>query len=285
MITKAKINKYLSKALIYLVLSVMTVIAMYPAMYILLSSFKTSQEILVGGVNIFPTEWQFQNYVIAWERGNFSTYTFNSLYMSFFIVIGCIFTATIAGYVFARGKTLFSRVVYTMVLSSLFVSIGVLSLYPQLMLANALGIGGSLFGVILIHVFGMNVTQVFLSTSFIRQIPTEIDEAAKIDGCGFARIYASIIFPLIRPLMATVGLISFRLAWSDYLLPYVFTIANPSRRPLVVGVISLRTAGQAATSWDLMFAGISISLIPMMVVYLILNRFFISGLTEGAVKG
>jgi multiple sugar transport system permease protein len=152
-------------------------------------------------------------------------------------------------------------------------------------LAKVLKLNGSLWGVIIIHVFGMNVTQAFLSTSFINQIPKEIDEAARIDGCSFARIFASVIFPLTKPLIATIGLISFRDAWSDYLLPYVFTISKPARMPLVVGVVNLKTTGIAASSWDLAMAGISISVVPMLVVYLFLNRFFIAGLTEGAVKG
>jgi multiple sugar transport system permease protein len=90
---------------------------------------------------------------------------------------------------------------------------------------------------------------------------------------------------LLKPLVATIGLISFRLAWSDYLLPYVFTISKREQWPLVVGLISLKSGGASASSWELMLAGIGISILPMIVVYLILNKFFIYGLTEGSVKG
>jgi multiple sugar transport system permease protein len=205
--------------------------------------------------------------------------------MSFFIVLGAIATATVEGYIFSRGTTRFSKIVYGMVLASLFISIGAMSLYPQLGLAKMLKLNGTLWGVIIIHVFGMNATQAFLATSFINQIPKELDEAARIDGCSFARIFSSIIFPITKPLIATIGLISFRDAWSDYLLPYVFTISKPARMPLVVGVVNLKTTGIAASSWDIALAGISISIIPMLIVYLFLNQFFIDGLTEGAVKG
>jgi multiple sugar transport system permease protein len=263
----------------------MVVISLFPVVYIIFASFKTNQEIMVGGVNIIPKTWQVDNYVRAWKIANFSRYTFNSVYMCFFIVLGSIVTATVEGYIFSRGTTRFSKIVYSLVMASLFISIGTLSLYPQLSLAKAFKLSGSLWGVILIHVFGMNVTQVFLSTSFLNQIPKEIDEAARIDGCGFARTFASIIFPLTKPLVATVGLISFRTSWSDYLLPYVFTISKPARMPLVVGVVNLKSSGYAASSWDLALAGITISIVPMLIVYLFLNRFFIAGLTEGAVKG
>jgi len=126
---------------------------------------------------------------------------------------------------------------------------------------------------------------VFIATGNINQIPKEIDEAAKIDGCNFFRIFWQIIFPLCKPLIATVGLISFRTAWSDYLLPYVFTISKKQLWPLVVGVVSLKSSGEAVSQWNLMLAGISISILPMMIIYLILNRYFIAGLTEGSVKG
>ena len=149
-----------------------------------------------------------------------------------------------------------------------------------------IGLDRSLWGVIVIHVFGLNVTQVFLSTSFMNQIPKEIDEAARIDGCSFFRTFRSIIFPLTKPLIATIGLITFRISWSEYLMPYIFTLGDQNKWPLVVGVISLKSmGGESAVAWDLMLAGISISLIPMLVVYLFLNRFFITGLTEGSIKG
>jgi multiple sugar transport system permease protein len=206
--------------------------------------------------------------------------------MCAFIVGGSIITATIEGYVFSRGTGKFTKFAYSLVMASLFISVGTLSLYPQLQITQFLHLDRSLWGVILIYVFGLNVTQVFLSTSFFNQIPKEIDEAARIDGCSFFRIFRSILFPLTKPLIATIGLISFRASWSEYLMPYIFTLGDQSKWPLVVGVVSLKSmGGESAVAWDLMLAGISISLIPMLVVYLFLNRFFITGLTEGAIKG
>jgi multiple sugar transport system permease protein len=273
-------------AIVIIFLAVMVFISLFPVIYILLSSFKTNMEIMVGGIKILPEKWQFSNYLDAWRLANFSRYTWNSVYMCFFIVTGSIITATIAGYVFSRGTSRFTKIVYSMVMASLFISVGSLSLYPQLQITQFLHIDRSLWGVIIIFVFGLNVTQVFLSTSFYNQIPKEIDEAARIDGCSFFRTYRSILFPLTTPLIATIGLISFRAAWSEYLMPYIFTLGDQSKWPLVVGVVSLRSmGGESAAAWHLMLAGISISIIPMMIVYLFLNRYFITGLTEGSIKG
>jgi multiple sugar transport system permease protein len=273
-------------SVIYIFLFIMVFLALFPVVYIFLSSFKSNMEIVLGGVKIIPDRWQVSNYVRAWRLANFSQYTWNSVYMCACIVIGAIIASTIQGYVFSRGTSRFTKVVYTMVMASLFISVGTLSLYPQLQITQFLGIDRSLWGVIIIYVFGMNVTQVFLSTSYYNQIPKEIDEAARIDGCSFFRTYRSILLPLTKPLIATIGLITFRASWSEYLMPYIFTLGDQSKWPLVVGVVSLKSmGGESAVAWDLMLAGISISIIPMMIVYLCLNRFFITGLTEGSIKG
>ena len=269
----------------YLFLFVMVLISIFPVLYILLASFKTNLEIMVGGTNLFPKVWQISNYIEAWKQADFSLYTFNSIYMCFFVVVGCIITATVEGYIFSRGTTLFSKFAYKMVTVSMFISLGALALYPQLGLAKIFGLNGTLWGPIIINVFGLNVTQVLLSTTYLKQIPMEIDEAAKIDGCSFFRTFVSIIFPLIKPLIGTIGLVAFRIAWSDYLLPYVFTISAPEKMTLVVGIVMLKNGGATASAMNLMMAGISISLIPMLIVYFILNKFFVAGITEGAIKG
>ena len=153
------------------------------------------------------------------------------------------------------------------------------------MIMKVFHLNKSLWGVVIIRVFGMNVTNLFIARGFINSVPKEIDEAAKIDGCSFAGIYYRIIFPLCKPLIATVGILSFRSAWNDYMLPMVFTMTDPRRMPLVVGIMQLKSSGDAASSWNFMLAGTAISLIPMITIYIMFNRYFISGMTSGAVKG
>jgi multiple sugar transport system permease protein len=131
----------------------------------------------------------------------------------------------------------------------------------------------------------MNATNLFVSRSYIETIPKEIDEASKIDGCSFFQIFRHIIAPLCTPVVATIGILSFRSSWNDYLLPMVFTMATPKRMPLIVGVVNLKSSGEAASSWNLMLAGTALSIIPMIVVYICFNRYFIEGLTSGSVKG
>lgn len=280
-----KTKKILSASFIYLVLTVIFLIAMFPVVYTILGSFKGNMELLTANGKLFPEKFVFDNYKQAWEMGNFAKYTWNSIFMSGMIVIGTIFTSTIAGYCFERGNFPGKNFLFALVVSSMFVNLGSLTLYPQFAIAKFLKINKSLWGVIIIRVFGLNVTNLFITRSYIRSISKEIDESAKVDGCSFFAIYTKIIFPLLKPLVATLAILEFRHSWNDYLMPMVFTLSNPDRMPLIVGIMNLKGSGEAASSWNLMLAGSAIAMIPMIVVYLFFNRYFIDGLTAGAVKG
>ena len=278
-------RRRIGAALTYLVLGVIFVFVIVPILYTFMGSFKSNQELLTSGSTIFPSVFVLDNYRQAWRLANFEQYTFNSVYMSFFIVMGTIVTSTVAGYCFERGKFPGRNVIFAVVVSSMFVSLGSLTLYPTVMIAKWFGLSGSLWGVIVIRVLGMNVTNLFITRSYIRTLSPEIDEAAKIDGCSFFSTFVHIIFPLLKPLIATIAILEFRHSWNDYMLPMVFTMGRPERMPLVVGVVSLKSSGEAASSWNLMLAGTAISMIPMILVYIVFNRYFIQGMTAGAVKG
>ena len=282
---KLSTRKRLSALFTYLVLGIIFVFVIFPIFYTFMGSFKSNQELLTSGSTVIPREFVLDNYKQAWNLANFERYTWNSLQMSFFIVLGTIFTSTVAGYCFERGKFKWKNTIFAVVVSSMFVSLGSLTLYPTVMIAKWFGINKSLWGVILIRVLGMNVTNLFITRTYIRTLSTEIDEAAKIDGCTFFSTFVHIIFPLLKPLIATIAILEFRHSWNDYMMPMVFTMSKPERMPLVVGVISLKSSGEAASSWNLMLAGTAISMLPMIAVYMIFNRYFIAGMTAGAVKG
>lgn len=281
---RSKQKRLFSNTIIYLILLIISCVTLFPVLYTILGSFKGNMELLAYGNQLFPKKFVLENYAQAWKLGNFKQYTWNSIYMSASIVVGSIVTTTIAGYVFERGKFKGKNIIFAMVVSSMFVSLESLTLYPTFRIAKVLGINRSLWGVVIIRVFGLNVTNLFITRSYIRTISSEIDEAAKMDGCSFFTIYTRIIFPLLKPLIATIAILEFRHSWNDYLMPMVFTLSNPERMPLIVGIMNLKSGGEAASSWNLMLAGSSIALIPMIIVYIIFNRFFIEGLTAGSVK-
>lgn len=269
---------------LYLVLAFFALITIFPIFYVVISSFKSTEDILAS-TDFFPKVYLVDNYVRAWKLSNFRTYMWNSLYMCAVIVAGTIITSIMSGYVFSRGNFPGKKALLSIITSSMFLSAGSLFLYPQLQIAKVFHLNTSLWGVIVIYIFGINVTNLYISKGYIDSIPKEIDEAAKVDGCSFFRIFLNIIFPLTKPLIATVGLLAFMNAWNDYLLPMVFTLGNPDSQPLVVGIIAMKSSGQTLTSWDLMMAGTTMAIVPMLVVFICLNKYFVAGLISGAVKG
>lgn len=278
------IFKAIIKCLLYVILIAFTLLVAFPIVYTVLSSFKSNQEILAGGT-IIPEKFVLENYKQAWQLANFKQYTWNSIYMSFFCVLGVVITSSFAGYVFARGRFPGKKVIFAVFTAMMFISFGSATLYPLLKIAKFLHINKNLWGVILITVFGVNITNIYLIRGYVLALPYEIEEAAIIDGCSFFMVFVKIIAPLLKPIIATVAILAFKHSWNNYLLPMVFTLSNPKARPLVVGIVALKSTGAAAASWNLMMAGTTISLVPILVVFLFFNRYFIGGMSSGAVKG
>lgn len=278
------VHRHVSNIFIYLFLGVVALLTLFPLAYTFSASLKTNQELLLTGATLFPNAPSLQNYVEAWNRANFSRYIVNSLYITFFITFGSIVVTSMGGYAFARGDFPGKSLLFTLFTGTMFISLGTVNLFPLLKIAKFLHLNG-LWGVIVIRVLGLNVAALFLVRGYINTIPTELDQAATIDGCSAFRIFWNIIFPVIQPIIATVGLLAVRASWNDWLLPRVFTLGNRDSYPLTVGILALRDTGAAASSWNLMVAGSILSILPIIVLYLFFNKYFIAGLTGGSIKG
>ena len=274
-----------ARVIIWILMAFLAVIVIFPVLYIIFGSFKENAELLRGGSNIFPSTWIIQNYIDAWNQANFAVYTGNSLFLATGVMVLSIINATMAGYVFSRKKNKFNKLLYSIFTAFMFINVGSVSLRPMYELAVSMGINKSLWAVILISVGGGQATYIFLCRGFSDSLPKDLDEAATIDGCSFFQTYWKIILPLLKPVLATVALLSFRQGWNEYIMPMVFTMTNDSLRPLTVGVNMLKNAGDGAAAWNIMFAGATISIVPMLVVYCSFSRFFMNGMTAGAVKG
>lgn len=273
------------RALLFLILLVIALVTLYPVIYIILGSFKENNELLLGGTNLLPKKFIFDNYKQAWEKANFANYTVNSLTISLGVMFLSITVTTMAGYVFARKNFKGKELLYSLFVAFMFVNVGSVSLRPLFELAVKVKMNQSLISIILISAGMGQATYIFLVRGYMNTLSKEIDEAAKIDGCTFFQIYYKIIFPLLKPVIATIGLLSFRTGWNEYIMPLVFTMSNDKLRPLTVGVVMLKNSGDGTAAWNLMFAGSTISIIPIIVLYMFTSRYFMSGLTAGAVKG
>ena len=199
----------------------------------------------------------------------------------FLSVIAC----SMAGYVFSRKNYKYKELLYSTFVAFMFVNVGSVTLRPLFELAVNLKLNTSLWSVIFIIAGTGQATFIFLCRGFVNSIPKELDEAAKIDGCTFFQIFYKILFPLLKPITATVALLSFRSGWNEYILPLVFTMSKDSLRPLTVGVNMLKNNGDGAAAWNIMFAGATMAIIPMIVIYCFFSNYFMTGMTAGAVKG
>ncbi len=270
---------------LWLLLAIMAVVVVFPVLYIILGSFKANQELLLGGANIFPRNWIIQNYIDAWNQANFAVYTKNSLFLSVGVMVISLIIASMAGYVFSRKHFPGKEIIYGVFTAFMFINVGSVSLRPLYELATQMKINTSLWPVILFSAGGGQATYIFLCRGYVNSVPKELDEAARIDGCSFFQTYSRIIIPMLKPVLATIAILSFRQGWNEYIMPRVFTMTNDSLRPLTVGVNMLKNAGDGAAAWNIMFAGATIAIIPILVVFICFSRYFMGGLTAGAVKG
>lgn len=269
------------------ILTVFLLIIMFPLIYTISASFKTNSEILSRPDAILPLNPTFNNYIEAWNSDVFDikNMTINSLVYTVVCVMATLLNSTMGGYVFSRGRFRGKKIVFSAFSLLMFFSMGSVTIYPMFEILNLIHIPKSLYGLMFIKIFAVSIINIYLVRGYVDSLPKELDEAAEIDGCNFIQIFFKIHLPLLKPIIATIGVLAFQGSWNEYLMPMIFTMADPKQRPLIVGIVALSKSGESAANWNLVLAGTVISLVPVLITYAIGNRYFISGLTAGAVKG
>lgn len=267
----------------WIFIGVMVVFTIYPIIYTVLGSLKTNMELTQGG-GFFPSEWHFENFYKAFVEADFVRYTGNSVIVSTSVTLLAVITCSLAGFILARRNFVGKKLLMSLYMMMMFVSLGSVTLYPIYELLQDLKINKSLLGLV-VALTGGQAANVFLVMGFTRSIPKELDEAAIIDGCSLYGVYSRIVVPLSKPILAVVALFAFRNSWNDYITSLIMTIAVPKLQTLTVAVVQLKYSVNAAAEWHIMLAGASIAIVPILVVYMLAHKQFIAGLTSGAVKG
>lgn len=252
----------------------------YPFLWMVSAALKTNSEIFRAGTNIFPTEATFENFERAWVQANISQYFMNTVAIAVGSVLVVAATTSMMGYVLGRYKFPGRRLVIAVFVATVFLPRGY-TIIPIFELISNLGLDGTLAGVILAQSGGAHVIFILLFAGYFGQLPKELEEAAIVDGAGFLRLFFQIMLPLSKPVVATVVIMQFISSWNDFLLPLVLTLARPELRTLSVGMYAFR--GEYFTDWSGMAAAATISIIPVILVFLAMQRHFIEGIA-GAVK-
>ena len=278
-----KTGVFLGKVISWAMVLVLVVFTVYPVIYALLGSLKTNQELTLGN-SILPAAPQWGNYYTAFIKSHFLEYGKNSLIVSLATMVLAVLTASLSGYILARFDFVGKRLMTVSYAAMMFVSIGSVALYPIMQLLDRVNLSKSMLSLVLV-LTGGQITNVFLVQGFVKSVPRELDEAARIDGCSIFRTWWQIITPLIRPILGVVALFTFRNTWNDYITTLVLTMSNKSLTTLTVAVVQLKYSVFAAAEWHIMLAGASLAIIPVLTLYFFTNKQFIAGLTAGSVKG
>ena len=192
-----KKSRALSNTVVYIIMTIMALIIIYPVFYALCGSLKTNLQ-LMSGESLLPTTWEFQNFIEVWKKANFAQYTFNSLFICFFSTLGAVLLSSLTAFCIERCDFPGRKFVKNLYLMTMFIALGAVTLRPLYTLAVNVGIQNSLWPIILITI-GAQGSNVFLVSKFIAGLPKELDEAAIIDGCGPFRLFWQVLLPLLKP--------------------------------------------------------------------------------------
>ncbi|MBE1583025.1 carbohydrate ABC transporter permease [Nonomuraea angiospora] len=261
-------------------LAIGCLIWIYPFLWMVSASFKTSAEVFTKGLDLLPDAPEWANYERAWVEAEFGKYLLNTVIITVCTVVVVVVRCAMTGYVLARHEFRGRKLIMGVLVATLFVPAGY-TIIPLVDLSQKLGLLNSLTGIILAMSGAANVAAILLYFGYFRGIPKELTEAALIDGAGFATIFFRVMLPLAKPVTATVTVLTFLSTWNAFFLPLVFTFSRPDLRTVSVGMLAF--VGENATDWSGMAAAATISLLPVVVLFVVLQRYFIEGIA-GAVK-
>jgi raffinose/stachyose/melibiose transport system permease protein len=259
--------------------AVITSIIMFTPVYLIaVNSLKSRAEANSMGP-AFPTEIHLENFTTVIEQGKLVGGFLNSmLYASASTILGT-FIAAMAAFVLSRRRTRMNRFLYFFFIMGIALPINFFTLTTVLQVTNLIN---TKLGMIVIYSVLQIPFAVFLIYGFIESIPRELDEAATIDGCGPIQLFLTIILPLLTPVLVTAGILNFLGVWSDFIFP-LYYLSNSSHWPMTLAVYNF--FGRFEQDWNLVSADILLTILPVILVYLLGQRFILSGLTGGAVKG
>jgi multiple sugar transport system permease protein len=273
----AKVRLVLSYGLLFL----LALTFLYPFLLSLTTSLKTLPEIALNPVGLIPQTWTLEGYE-RMQAFNVSRWAFNSAFVAIAVTLGNVLFASMAGYALARIKFPGSNVVFLAILGTMMIP-GIVLLIPMFIILKQLGMIDTYSGLILPKLataFG-----VFLMKQFFEAIPQEMEEAARIDGCTRFQMFFRVILPLARPAMVALIIFSFQGSWNDFMHPLIVISINQDLYTLPLGLALLRGGMGQNLQWNAILAGSILTTIPMALIFLFFQRYFVEGISYGGLKG
>lgn len=268
-----------SKLLSYILLTLGAIIMVAPFLWMLSTSLKDQQQLFAWPPNILPNPFVWSNYTEVLNRINFGQYGLNTLKITAAVTIGRLIFCSMAGYAFARMKFPGKNFLFLMALATMMISAQI-TIIPNFIIMRTLGLTDTHLGVILPQLadgFG-----IFLMRQFFLTFPYELEDAAKLDGCNPFMFYWRILLPNSKPILATLAVMTFQGVWNDFLWPLVM-LTSPEKRTLAVGLSYL--VGQYTTRWDLQMAGSVLTVLPILILFFLLQKYFVQSIKMTGLKG
>lgn len=249
-----------------------------PLLLVLINSLKTQPEAASMSIAL-PSSLEWSNYSVVIEQGKLVQSFFNSLlYASASTVLGLLL-ASIAAYIFARNGTKLNRAMYFFIIMGIAMPVNFVTLTKVMQFTSLINTQAGI--IILLAVMSIPFS-VFLIYGFIGSVPRELDEAGIVDGCSPFKLYYMIVLPLLLPVLVTVAILNFMGSWSDFVMP-LYYLNDSSKWPMTLAVYNF--FGRFQVSWNLVSADIVLTTLPVVVIYLLGQKYIISGMTSGSVKG
>ena len=271
-------NRIMGPTIRYFAMGLFALTSLSPFLWVIFSSVKTNSEIYAEPFG-FPSVFVFSNYLTAWKNANIGINLLNSLIISISAVFFVILFGSMAAYILARVKA--SLFFYTYFTLGIMVPVHTI-LIPTFILMKNFGLYNTREGLIILYAVSNLSLAVFILVGFMKSIPYEIEEAAVMDGCNPVQVFFKIIFPLSKPGLATIGILTFLNCWNEYLFAYVL-ISDAKLKTITQGIYALQ--GSYNTNYGPLCAGLTFAIIPVLIIYVIFSEQIIAGMTAGAVKG
>ena len=265
--------------LIQIFLASAAIVMLYPIFMMVLSGFKTTPEIFMSPFSM-PKKFNIENFQVIWEKTNVPRYFLNSIIVTVSSIALLLITGTMAAYAISRYKFRGALMVSLFFLSGLMLPLR-LAIIPLFIQLKYLGLIDSLLGLIFIYTAMSLPATVFILTGFLRSLPKELEDSARMDGASELRIMLDIMVPLVSPALVIAGIYSAVPIWNDFFFPLIF-IQSPEWKTLAQGLTTF--FGEYSINYGVLYAGLSLASLPMIFIFIAQSRRFIAGMTAGALK-
>ncbi len=256
-----------------------SLICLIPLLLILFNSMKDKKAAAEMNLKLPAFPIQFQNYMVVIEKGKLVQSFLNSFTYSAGSVILCVFFASLAAYVLSRNQTKLNKLLYMYIVMGITLPINYVALTKVLMMLH---LNNTKLGIILLYTAMQLPFMTFLIHGFVAKVPVELDEAAIIDGCGPVKLFFSVVLPLLKPAVATSVVLTFLNTWNEFTSPLYF-LNSTEKWPMTLSVYNF--FGMYFKDWNLVCADILLTSLPVIIVYLLGQKYIVAGMTSGAVKG